>query len=78
MNDLLNSVRDDIVSNEYLKTLETFRKLERLWTVPCRIFIDFVGTKAGLVTDIATLEKRVKITFIHLHFIQAQNIKRQE
>lgn len=52
----------DIVSNEYFENIGQFEFPERLENFEqfLRIFIDFVGTKTGLVNDIATLEKRSK------------------
>ena len=53
---------DEVVSDEYFEKIDKFQfpeKLENFETF-LRIFIDFVGYKAGLVRNIAVLENRSK------------------
>ncbi len=53
---------DEIVSDEYFEKIGQFEFPEKLINFEAflRIFIDFVGHKAGLVRDIAVLENRSK------------------
>lgn len=53
---------DEVVSDEYFEKIGQFEFPDRLenFEVFLRIFIDFVGHKAGLVREIAVLENRSK------------------
>lgn len=53
---------DEIVSDEYFEKIDKFQFPEKLENFEnfLRIFIDFVGHKAGLVQNIAVLENRSK------------------
>lgn len=53
---------DEVVSDEYFEKIGQFEFPEKLenFEIFLRIFIDFVGHKAGLVRDIAILENRSK------------------
>jgi hypothetical protein len=53
---------DEVVSDEYFEKIDKFQFPEKLENFEnfFRIFIDFVGHKAGLVRDIAVLENRSK------------------
>jgi hypothetical protein len=53
---------NDVVSNEYFENVGQFEFPEKLenFELFLRIFIDFIGPKAGLVREIASLENRSK------------------
>jgi hypothetical protein len=61
-NQLTEFAEDEVVFDEYFEKINQFefpKKLEN-FEIFLRIFIDFVGHKAGLVRDIAVLENRSK------------------
>jgi len=53
---------NEIVADEYFENIGQFEFPDKMenFEIFLRIFIDFVGHKAGLVKDIATLENRSK------------------
>jgi hypothetical protein len=78
---------DEIVSDEYFENIGQFEFPDRLENFEefLRIFIDFVGHKSGLVTNVAVLENRSKeLTLLLSAYIQndaeykkARNAKQQ-